>query len=90
MPAKKTTIAAAEKRVIKAEIHALRVSACKVRRDVRQAFNRSLKETDAIVKAANKAHRKHLAFAEKLIKSETRETASISRRIAILQGRLHS
>lgn len=88
MPAKKTTIATAEKRVIKAEIHALRQSACKVKQDVQQAFKRSLKEADAAVKTANKVHRKHLAFAEKLIKSEMRETASIERRICILQGRL--
>lgn len=79
MPAKKTTIAAAEKRVIKAEIATMKRNLRKVHSDCRRerkAYGQLLRQWDTKLKRLNK--------------TEARELASATRRIAILEGRLHS
>ena len=77
MPAKTTTIRSAEKRVIKAEIRSLK----KARREIVSSY---LKESKRITADARKAAR---SFAQ-VTKSMRRESASVDRRISILQGRL--
>lgn len=83
MLAKKTTIATAEKRQIKAEMKSLTSARKKILTDSIQAANAALKELRA-------AQRKHTAILNRIDKAVPRETAKITRRIAILEGRIHS
>ncbi len=83
MSSKKTTLDAAEKRVIKAEIKTL-------------TFNHKKMLSEA-TKAAHSAHSELMAAQKRYKKTVTqidkalpRETAKIQRRVAILVGRLHS
>ena len=77
MPAKKTTIATAEKRVIKAEIATLKRASRKVASDHIAAHK----------KLAAEQRRINRDFA-RLDRSEQRAGSAIARRLAILEGRL--
>ncbi len=76
MPAK-TTIAAAEKRVIKNEIKTHQIACRKVIKDCHREICRINQE----LRKLNLAH-------ARAIRNTDREAATIERRIAILQGRL--
>ena len=73
----KTTIAAAEKRVLKAEITTLKKAVRKVQQDARA-------EANNIARAHKALDRKYL----RLLNACKRETKAATRRISILQGRL--
>lgn len=77
MPAKKTSISTAEKRVIKAEIKTLK-------RAVRKITSDSVIEAKRIDRAREELDRQYL----RVSKSYDRETKSACRRISILEGRL--
>jgi len=74
---KTTTIAAAEKRVVKAEITTLKKAVCKIKKD-------AATETNSILRAHKLLDRQYLS----ICKATTRETKAATRRIAILEGRL--
>ena len=74
---KKQTVKAAEKRVIKSEISTL----TRARRKLSSDFRKERKTLDSTL-------RKIAIRQRQLDKSETTETASIDRRIAILRARL--
>lgn len=76
---KATTIAAAEKRTVKHEISTLNRALKKLRSDFRKEHRKSA--------AAMRKLELHTA---RLSRSEIRESAAITRRLAILSGRLHS
>lgn len=88
MPAKKTTIATAEKRVIKAEISGLKKSRSKIQTDCNKELGRAKREDAADRAAALKRHNKFLKLHARVKKAMHRECDSIERRIAILEGRL--
>ena len=77
MPARKQTIAAAEKKAIKAEISTLKKNHRLATRDL----NTSTRIIDREIKKLSSLHNRRLA-------STTREQAKINRRLAILQARL--
>lgn len=79
MPAKKTTIATAEKRVIKAEIAATKKALRKIESDRK-------KEQLRIIIQIRKLERGYT----KATNACRRESATATRRMAILQGRLYS
>jgi len=81
MPAKKTTIAAAEKRVIKAEIAALKKASLKVTADFRS-------EEKAVFAAWKKADKAVHLFQARRANQKPKQLAVIDKRIAILTGRL--
>jgi len=74
---KKTTIATAEKRVIKAEIKTHKFA-------LRQVTSDCKKERTRLSLLINRATRSLVSLG----KSETRESAAILKRLAILEGRL--
>ena len=88
MPAKKTTIATAEKRVIKAEVKSCTAALKAVSRDFKRARRLAEKECANAFRAADIARAKYRKTQSQLDKREARETATITRRISILQGRL--
>ncbi len=90
MPAKKTTIATAEKRVIKSEISTLKKALRKVQTDCNKELSRAKREDAADRAAALKRHNKFLKFHARVKKAGHRGSASIERRVAILEGRLNS
>jgi ribosomal protein L20 len=77
MPAKTTTIRTAEKRVIKGEIRSLK----KARREIDSAYTKELNRITAVIRQADMS-------AKRAMKKLRSETASVDRRISILQGRL--
>lgn len=77
MPAKKTTIASAEKRVIKAEIKTLAKNRSKVTKDTTREVNLCTAEISKLNRKLNR-----------IVQSEILECKKIDRRIAILEGRL--
>lgn len=79
MPTKPTTITAAEKRVIKAELRTCKQSLRKVQKDCVAEDGRISREI-----------RKLETARKKLSSTYSRESAAICRRMAILEGRLHS
>ena len=83
MPAKKTTIAAAEKRVIKAEMKTLG-------RNYQKLLSDALKTEKAARKEFAVAQRKYKATMARIDKAVPRATAKIERRVAMLEGRLNS
>lgn len=83
MPAKKTTLAAAEKRVIKNEMKTLARAHQKILADALKAENAAHKEFA-------QAQRKYKAALARIDKSVPRATATCERRMGILEGRLNS
>jgi len=77
MPSKETTLATAEKRVIKAELTTLQKALRKVASDCRRAR-----------KVQTEIQRKSKLKLARLEKSESSLTTHITRRIAILEARL--
>ena len=81
MPAKQTTIATAEKRVIKAEITSLKKASLKVSADFRT-------EQKAVFATWKKADKAIHIFQARQAKQLPKQLAVIDKRIAILTGRL--
>ena len=79
MPAKKTTIATAEKRIIKAEISITRKALRKIVADRKKEQRRIAGEIRKLERCYTKA-----------TNSCRRESEAATRRIAILEGRLNS
>ena len=78
-----TSLAVAEKRQIKADMKTLG-------RVHKKLLTDSIKATNAAKKEYVAAHRKYTATMNRIDKAVPRETAKIERRMAILEGRLHS
>jgi len=81
MPAKPSTITAAEKRVIRAETKAFVRSLSKVQSDAKKA-------RIAAVKKLRAAEREYSSAVARIDREVPKATKSIERRIAILAGRL--
>lgn len=79
MPAKKTTIATAEKRVLKAEIAATKKALRKIESDRKKEQLRIIGEIRKLGRGYTKS-----------TNACRRESATATRRLAILEGRLHS
>jgi hypothetical protein len=83
MPAKPKNIASAEKRQIKTEMKTIARAHKKMLTDSIKAANQATKELMA-------AKRKYDVTIKRIDTAVPRETAKIERRMAILEGRLHS
>ena len=81
MTRKSASPEAAQKRVWKAEMHALGRIYRKILSDATKARKQAGRELRA-------AHRKYDALIKRINKSVPRECSSIERRVAILQGRI--